>query len=92
MFVRSFKILVSTFLPLVRFGNETWDKTVAPRVRELVLETVSSWPNRTLNHRENSFELLGLDIMLAEDLKVRSRLVVNFFFLFSTLFSLGFWK
>jgi hypothetical protein len=38
-------------------------------VQRLVLETVASWPNRTLFHREASFELLGFDVMLSENLK-----------------------
>jgi len=46
---------------------EAWDTIIRPQLKKLVITAVQSWPKES--HRRYSFELLGFDIMLDEDLK-----------------------
>ena len=49
--------------------NGAWDLQVVPQIKDLVAEALLAWPDRDRNHRNASFELLGLDIMLSESLQ-----------------------
>lgn len=48
-------------------GPEVWEARVLPQLRRLVARTVAAWPQRKRFHRNNSFELLGFDILLDRD-------------------------
>lgn len=49
-------------------GSDVWGALLKPRIDRLIARTLSSWPNRERSHRRNSFELLGLDILVDQDL------------------------
>lgn len=49
------------------YGEGTWEKRITPLIDKLIVTTMLSWPSS--GHREGSFEMLGLDIMLDEDLR-----------------------
>ncbi|EFA76130.1 hypothetical protein PPL_10710 [Heterostelium album PN500] len=48
-------------------GKDIWNDIIYSRIKDLVIKTIKSWPQE--GHRKNSFELLGFDIMLTEDLQ-----------------------
>lgn len=49
-------------------GFGAWDAVVKPRIDRLIARTVAAWPARQQSHRAMSFELLGFDIMLDDNL------------------------
>jgi hypothetical protein len=51
------------------YGEGAWERVVAPKLRQMVAEVASAWPQRAQHHRAASFELLGLDVMLSAGLE-----------------------
>ncbi len=45
-------------------GADVWRTRIKPELDRLVARTVAAWPQRKRFHRDNSFELLGFDILL----------------------------
>jgi hypothetical protein len=43
-----------------------WETQIEPKIRELIVDSLRTWPIE--GHRERSFELLGYDIMLDQEL------------------------
>ncbi|KYQ92552.1 hypothetical protein DLAC_06543 [Tieghemostelium lacteum] len=47
-------------------GKNEWDLKIKNQIEQLIIHTVKSWPSN--GHRNNSFELLGFDILLDENM------------------------
>eukprot|EP01132_Coremiostelium_polycephalum_P006183 gene6183-7698_t len=48
------------------YGKNVWEESISKKIKQLVITTIESWPKE--GHRKNSFELLGFDILLDDQL------------------------
>jgi tubulin monoglycylase TTLL3/8 len=49
-------------------GEDVWRERLLPQIEDVVVSTLRAWPQD--GHRKNSFELLGFDLMIDEQLHV----------------------